>query len=371
MIQKHRELQTVAPALLALVVIFASCGAGGGDGTITEARTAIRKISIPDGPDDMAHRIGFGSRTQNHAHTPAAGPPTYSFTLPAGWAEGTPSQFRQADFQIAGAPDLDAYLSVLPGAGGGALANLNRWRGQMGLEPTTIEEASKLPTVPMLGLGAALVDFEGTFGGMGRGTPKPDYRMVGVLAMDQGYGVFLKLVGSKDAVAKERENFLALCQSIKPKGTPVTPRSFDPGRLAWTAPANWEQGPAKPMREVTYRPAGTEGVECYISVLVGTGGGLVANLNRWQGQAGQGALSIEQIKALPQIMVLGTPSKFLEVAGAFQGMDGPERQGFMLLGVACELASHSVFVKMTGPAEVVRAERDNFLQFCKSLRQVK
>ncbi len=369
-----RSALTIGLGLIALAPVLVSCGSGSTEGEIAVTQVVTRDSPIPAGPDNLAERIGFRKGTRKPPAASAA--PSYTCNLPEGWSELPTSQFRQGNFRIASAPQVEAYLSILPGAGGGPLANLNRWRKQMGQPDLTIEQAAKLPSVPVLGMGAALVDFEGDFGGMSGGEGKPDYRLIGLLLLDRGYGVFLKMVGPKDQVAAQRDNLLEFARSMREK-EPVAEESheghdhgFDPGKLRWTGPEGWVEGPRKTMREVTYVPEGSKGAECYISVLSGTAGGLVANVNRWRDQAGASALSPAQIESLPKIDVLGTPSPFIEVEGTFRGMSGPEQEGFMLLAVACELPGFSVFVKMTGPTEVVKAEREKFISFCKSLRQV-
>ena len=38
-----------------------------------------------------------------------------------------------------------------------------------------------------------------------------------------------------------------------------------------------------------------------------------------------------------------------------------------MLGVVCPLPTHTVFVKMVGPADAVQAEKEEFIVFCRSL----
>jgi hypothetical protein len=122
------------------------------------------------------------------------------------------------------------------------------------------------------------------------------------------------------------------------------------------------------MRVVTLAPDGRTDTECYVTVLGGSAGGMLANVNRWLQQIGQQPLSAEAVGALPTIAVLGRSAPLVEAYGTFRGMSGPAQDGAGLVGVVCVLADRTVFVKLTGPAGVLRQERDRFLAFCDSLR---
>ena len=71
---------------------------------------------------------------------------------------------------------------------------------------------------------------------------------------------------------------------------------------------------------------------------------------------------------MPKVKVLGKPSTMVEVSGNFQDMEGSEQSGSMLLGVVTPLEGRVLFVKFTGPAKVVSAEKKNFVSFCESIR---
>ena len=136
----------------------------------------------------------------------------------------------------------------------------------------------------------------------------------------------------------------------------------------WKAPKGWVRGPERNMRMVTYSPGGRADTECYVTVLSRRAGGEVENLNRWREQMGQPALSTEEIAALPTVTVLGEPCRLLEVAGSFTDLAGARREGILLLGVVRMLPEQVYTLKMTGPEDVVRGEKANFISFCESLR---
>src|SRR5439155_9629440 len=63
------------------------------------------------------------------------------WTLPAGWLEEKGSATREASFRFGSLePKLEMTVLKLPGDGGGLPANVNRWRGQLGLDRATDSE---------------------------------------------------------------------------------------------------------------------------------------------------------------------------------------------------------------------------------------
>ena len=81
--------------------------------------------------------------------------------MPAGWQEVPAAQFLLAEYSIAGANGAKAEVNVaqLSGDGGGLLANVNRWRGQIGLDPVDENGLAKVTTtMDVTGGKATLVD---------------------------------------------------------------------------------------------------------------------------------------------------------------------------------------------------------------------
>ncbi|NIA14822.1 MAG: hypothetical protein GWP08_12160 [Nitrospiraceae bacterium] len=135
--------------------------------------------------------------------------------------------------------------------------------------------------------------------------------------------------------------------------------------FGWKAPEGWTQTSPKPMRLVNFQLGPeTARAECYISVLQGMGGGVEMNVNRWRGQVGQEPLSPEAIAELPTIPVAGGTGPLIEAATPEDGGAQP----LMLLGTMCAREGQGVFVKMIGPKETVLAERERFLEFCRSIQ---
>jgi hypothetical protein len=62
--------------------------------------------------------------------------------LPAGWTAGAPNAMRKGSWIVTGpgGSQAEVAVTVFPGNVGGTTANVNRWRGQLGLAPATEAE---------------------------------------------------------------------------------------------------------------------------------------------------------------------------------------------------------------------------------------
>lgn len=141
----------------------------------------------------------------------AAGPAaqgSLKWSLPKGWSETPGSGMRYATFQSPVAGKLEATVVVLPGPAGGELANVNRWRGQIGLPNFDEAALAKSRTVLKTKAGALNVyDFTS------EGQTKS--RMVaGYISTPDGNTWFLKMTGDAAPVAKARPDFMRILESI-------------------------------------------------------------------------------------------------------------------------------------------------------------
>lgn len=137
--------------------------------------------------------------------------------------------------------------------------------------------------------------------------------------------------------------------------------------VRYVIPGAWEPAAARAMRAVNLTAG--EGVECYVSVLGGHGGGLVANLNRWRVQMGQKERSAAELAKLPKLEMLGQEAPFFAVDGTYRGMGNRPVENARMLGTVCSLGGATVFVKMIGPRAAVAAQEDAFRAFCGSMKQ--
>ncbi len=137
--------------------------------------------------------------------TPAA--PEAAVATPAGWTQQAPGPMQVAKFTVPekDGAKADVTVSVFPSDTGGTLANINRWRGQVGL-PATDEAGLATCTTPLDAAlpGAILTDLKGE-----------SRSMLGAIVPRNGQWFFYKLTGDTAAVSAARESFVTFVRSAK------------------------------------------------------------------------------------------------------------------------------------------------------------
>jgi len=147
------------------------------------------------------------------------------------------------------------------------------------------------------------------------------------------------------------------------------PSGSDTGtaKFIWETPEGWTQRPPTQLRAANFQVGGDPNAECYLTILPGMGGGLVDNVNRWRNQIGLEPQSDEEIRALPKRLLFGNEATIVELEGAYSGMGDNAVEGSALIGAVLAMPEGMLFVKMTGPLELIRANRTKFDEFCDSL----
>jgi hypothetical protein len=127
--------------------------------------------------------------------------------------------------------------------------------------------------------------------------------------------------------------------------------------IAWDAPSSWQSMPnPTTMRKATYKIG--EDTELTVSNAMG---GVEPNVKRWGDQFGAEPKSEKR-------KVNGLDVTIVEIKGSYQGMGGPKKDGYMLLGAVVESGSALTFFKMTGPEKTVMGARPDFEKLVSSLR---
>jgi hypothetical protein len=150
------------------------------------------------------------STNEKKVPEPEAGAPAWD--VPPGWKVQPTSPMVLAKFAVEGdGGKADVAISSFPGAVGGTLANVNRWRGQLGLPPANEEELGKLTTsVDVIGGKAILVDMIGVDAKTGQKA-----RMVAAIVARGENTWFYKLLGSEPIVGQQKEAFLKFVQTVR------------------------------------------------------------------------------------------------------------------------------------------------------------
>jgi hypothetical protein len=131
-----------------------------------------------------------------------------AWTLPKGWTETKGSGMRYATLQPSVKGKCEVSVITLSGTFGGELANVNRWRGQIGLAPVDEAALPKLRTALTSPAGpVAIYDFTS------EGAAKTRM-IVGMLANAES-SWFLKLNGDPDAVSAARANFVTYLGTLR------------------------------------------------------------------------------------------------------------------------------------------------------------
>jgi hypothetical protein len=208
-----RRSPTAGRSALALscVLLLAGCG----EEAVTTYRVKREATQAPAAEPSMTS----AAPEQKIASTPPANLPAaelatasgeLTWTAPAHWKTKAASGMRKASFTVTGENGAEADLSVtaFPGAVGGELANLNRWRGQLQLAP--VDEANGAAGVTREthhGLSFAIVDLTGA-----GATPS---RLLGAMVPVGSATWFFKLSGPDALVGQEKPAFLAFLQTVK------------------------------------------------------------------------------------------------------------------------------------------------------------
>lgn len=131
---------------------------------------------------------------------------------PAHWQEKPGGGMRKGTFTITGdGGSAELAITAFPGDVGGEVANVNRWRGQIQLQPQSPEEVSRsIQRIDANGLKIGVVEMAGS----GTGAT----RLLGAMVPHGGATWFFKLTGPDALVAKEKTAFMEFVKTIAPAG---------------------------------------------------------------------------------------------------------------------------------------------------------
>lgn len=155
----------------------------------------------------QAPAAGGDMATMANTAVPTAGGTDLKWTAPETWKPKAGSSMRKGSYAVSrNGAEADFAITAFPGDTGGLHANINRWRGQVGLAPAAPADIeASVQHIDGQGLHFDVVDLAGPSG----------TRMLGAIVAYNGNSWFFKLMGPDAVVAAEKPAFLAFLQTVK------------------------------------------------------------------------------------------------------------------------------------------------------------
>lgn len=347
--------------------------------------------SLPPGHPDMASSGNPSMPSGVVSPDTSAAPLTW--TTPAGWTQVLPSEMRVASFKITDASGKQADVSIVPlsGLGGGDFANVNRWRGQVGLQDAPDDELqSETENVAAGGQPAALYDIAGKDKTTGQSS-----RILGAIQHRDSTSWFFKMTGDADLVEKQKPAFLDFLKTLSfsspsaqsqlppveigssdqqtlPPGHPpidgmsppaaASPVSHD-GQPNWQVPAGWREVNGGSFLIAKFMLSGDGGAAATVNVSssAGDGGGLAPNVNRWRGQLG---LPPQDEISTVTFTVAGGQAQMVD----FSGTNAETGKPAEIAAVVVTQSDRTWFYKLMGDPGLVAGQKDAFTAFVKGVK---
>jgi hypothetical protein len=353
---------------------------------------------LPPGHPDISSVPG--------AQTTGSASTQLTWKTPAGWTEVPPSKMRVGSFKVTGADGKQADVSVipLPGMAGTDAANVNRWRGQVGLPEVTDNDLQKAAeNVEAGGQPAQLYDIAGT--NLAGGGAE---RILGVIQHRDDMAWFYKMTGDADLVEQQKPAFIEFLKSLNfgaaaPTQTEILAGNptAGGGNIAWTSgdlhlktgnlgltdttvsantiplvshegqpnwqvPAGWQSLPRSEFLVAKFLiQNGDAQAEVNVAEFAGEAGGLPANVNRWRGQLGLPAVDeTEFSKIISTFAIPNSQATLVDYTGTDSKTGKPAR----LVGAVVPQNGQTWFYKLMGDESVVAQQKDAFIKFIQSAK---
>jgi len=287
--------------------------------------------------------------TPSTQQTPAQQQVTWS--VPDAWHEvETTVDMRVATFQSDAGTTIT--VTAFPGDVGGQLANVNRWRAQVGLEPTD-EQGAASNIEAIEGANAVVVDIAGT----------KEQLLGSIINVGDGMTWFVKAKGDPDAIAQIKSNLIEFSASFhihqhdlastpQTQSAPDTASKPSPNTSSpWVKPTQWSVDPdASSIVKLAY--FSESGARITLTELSGQGGGLLSNINRWRGQVG-----LQPVQSMDD-----QPKKDLPNDGLIVDLQAPSGSARIMAAVVA-VGDRTLFFKLTGTMDQTKSEVERFGSF--------
>ena len=147
----------------------------------------------------------------------------------------------------------------------------------------------------------------------------------------------------------------------KEKQSPLFLNNLEMAQPIWDVPSGWKPGKESSMRVGSFSVEDENGsaLDISISNLLGDGGGLLSNVNRWIGQIGMSATTAGGLSNyISDITVADKPATLVKASSEEQA----------LVSAIVKIDGRSWFFKMMGDARLAEMEEENFDLLLQSVR---
>ena len=290
-----------------------------------------------------------------------------TWAIPEAWTQlETTAEMRIATF--ATQTPVEVTVTAFPGDVGGVLANVNRWRGQIGL--AQINEESLHDSIEHLeNSNVIMVDIAGE-----------TQRLIGsIINVGDGQTWFAKAMGESEEVAQIKSDLAAFSASFhlhdsshnhapQASAQPQTDTAVDPQDMSpeavfepveepslegldWKQPAEWTaQENISSILMAAYQTV--SGARVTLTALTGKGGGNLGNINRWRGQLG--LPPVQSMDDLPT-QDIGNNAYIVDLISS-------DQSARIVAGVV-PIGAQTLFFKLTGSVEQTQPELQRFSEF--------
>ena len=302
-------------------------------------------------------------------------PSSMDWTVPAGWQQ-QPGQrsMRVATFEAGrGGRTVEIAVSAFPNRAGGLLPNVNRWRGQINLAPISQQDlATALVAFSNQGVRGYTLDFTGNPSDSDEASPE---RIIGGIIDGVGMTWFVKAKDESSILESLKGEIDQFTRSFRlressavhdPPSATAKPNEIRQDR--WRPPPHWKQDTTPSTILLSayniHTPKGH--ARATVTALVGDGGGLLPNVNRWRHQLGLPPVSTLDEQSMISIRTLsGDPSvAAFDLLAQSVGSEGRRR----FLVAALSHQNKTWYVKLTGPDLAVELEKQAFEELVASIR---
>lgn len=293
---------------------------------------------------------------------PAAASGSVGWLAPADWKAEKATQFLTAAYALPNGGRVT--VSKLGGDGGGLAANINRWRGQVGLKPLADKDVTGQPLkiadsqeeMLLFNLTAenSPADAEGI--------------LAGVLPLKTETWYF-KFTGPVGVLRKSEGVFAEFLRSVRIAGNrKIAPAPAPSGakKINVTPPAGWTPSEGSSMRAASFSIVGPDGTTADVSVvpIPGDSGSILDNVNRWRSQLKLAPLASADDPALGKNVE--TPAGQIFVSHMTSSEPILNGKNAALTSAILKRPGMTWFFKITGEAALVDANLEKFDAFVRS-----